>query len=287
VIEVSDETSRWTAARITGTFSFISTYGVFLQFVWLCGIGLLLRPCSFKRAIVIGAGMGLILANMFMTGSRGVVLVSLVFSIPFGWLWLSNALRTNARLTWRFWGIICFWVFALIVIPVLMNAVVERSTQAEDSNKRIMGSLLMPVYTLDQASLMGSGIGETFLGIGEVQGTSGIPDMQFEEIVQDRVGVEFGTLGYLFFLMAKVLFAFSAFKLFLSARSEYVRVWSTVFLMYQLEFLWQIPVYNAVAAIFYFASIGGIAVLSQHNARRASAVPTVPQRRAGVYLPAG
>ena len=267
VVDAAGAGAARAAARVTGTFSFISTYAVFLQFVWLCGLALLLRQRSFWKIIGLGGGLALVFANMFMTGSRGVVLLSMLSTLPFAWLWLSETLREFGRVSGKFWAGVIFAAIALTTMPILFNAVIERNLAAEDAVERISGTLLMPIYTFSEGSMLGTGIGETFLGVGELRGASGMTEMRYEEVIQDRVGVEFGVFGYAFFLFAKIWLVISAFKLYKGARTSYIKVWSLVSLVYQLQFIWQIPVYNAVASVFYFACVGAVAVLHERNAQ--------------------
>ncbi len=56
--------------RITGTFSYIAPYAVYLQFVFLAGLALFKLSGRGRSRILLGAGTALVFVNIVMTGSR-------------------------------------------------------------------------------------------------------------------------------------------------------------------------------------------------------------------------
>jgi hypothetical protein len=264
VIEVGEQDDLRSAARVSSTFSYISTYGAFLQFIWLCGLALLIRSGSGLRTVVLAIGMALILGNMLMTGSRGVALSSLVATVPFVVVWLIQGIRKGSASNW----IIAIGAFAgiavVLVMPVLFEALWERNLLADDANERVFGTLLTPIYTIENSSFFGRGIGSTFLGVSELR-QEDFSEMLFDEFSQDRTAVEFGIFGYLFFLGVKIWLVGVSIALWSKAKSEFVQVWALVSIMFQIEYVWVIPLYNAVASTFYFACIGAVVALNKIN----------------------
>ena len=75
-------------ARVTSTFSYISTYAAFLAVSWLLAwLALLRGRTAFDRRLA-GAALLLIAFNMGMNGSRALLLVALLSGMPFAWMLL-------------------------------------------------------------------------------------------------------------------------------------------------------------------------------------------------------
>jgi len=139
----------------------------------------------------------------------------------------------------------------------------KRNTEAKDSGGRITGALLSPINTLRGADFTGAGIGATFMGVREAGGSSN--EVGFDEVNVDRIGIEVGIFGYLFVTLFKLIFLGKALALYLNANDRTIKTWALVVFGYQVSFLWSIPVYNSVAAAFYFACLGIYAFLRKQN----------------------
>jgi hypothetical protein len=131
---------------------------------------------------------------------------------------------------------------------------IERNESAGDATDRIAATLLFPIYTVGNSEFWGEGLGATFLGLGQLLGT-GRFEYRFDEVFQDRLAVEVGILGYVFFLVFKVYFIAATWRFMRRTRTFSIKVWSLVSLTYQVSLLWSVPIYNSVAMIFSFFSI--------------------------------
>jgi hypothetical protein len=247
--EVAGRVGEETYVRITGTFSYISPYASYLQLVLFLAIGMLLTTATAAGRLCYSALVIAILVNLFMTGSRAPVLVSLLLGLLF-------APQVKRMLGGRFGfiglavGAVIFLVGAFLAQDVA-RALVERNEMAEDASGRIAGTLLMPLHTIAQSPFWGEGLGKTFLGLGELTG-AGTFSYLFDEITQDRLAVEVGIPGYLFFVAVKLYFLLATWRLARNAQVVFVQVWAMVSFAYQASLVWSIPLYNAVAAFYYF-----------------------------------
>lgn len=249
-------------ARITGTFSYITPYAVYLQFMFLVALALFNLSEHGRQRILLGLIVVLLLANMVMTGSRAPFLISVILAIPF----MLSALREIATRRGRALSMVAaFLVMGLFLFQFgdIFTILSERNREAMDARGRITGALLTPVITLRDAEFVGSGIGSTFMGVRELSRSS--EGAGFDEVNADRIGVETGIFGYLFVLIFKLVFLVKAFVLYRNAVDRTIKTWALVAFGFQLSLLWSIPVYNSVAAAFYFASIGLYVLLRKQS----------------------
>lgn len=251
----------WTAAdkiamfgdnrvRITGTFSYISPYTIYLQTIFLLGWLILLRSKTKIRVFVVGITIFLTFINLIMSGSRGPLLISVVLSIPFIYYYITKS-KFKLGLAIIIIGFI-FLSANLLLDP--FNAFTQRSEKAGDTEIRISGALFSPITTINTTNLIGSGIGKTFLGTIELSQKN--PSTVFDEINQDRIGVELGIVGYLLILFIKIYFLIKTYHLFKKVKNYEFTLWLWFSLAIQLSSIWSIPFYNSIASTFYFVAIG-------------------------------
>ena len=236
--------------RITSTFSYISPYTIYLQTIFLLCWVLLLTSKNKTKILLIVINIFLVFINLIMTGSRGPVLISAILSVPFIYYYFA---RSGKRLGVALMvGGLIFGAFNLLVDP--LNAFTQRAERAGDSEMRIYGALLSPIVTVSTTDIIGSGLGKTFLGLSEISPKN--PDTVFDEINQDRVGLELGIIGYLFVLFIKIYFLLKTFTLIKKVNTYEIKLWLWFSLSIQLSSIWAIPFYNSIAATFYFTAIG-------------------------------
>jgi hypothetical protein len=145
-----------------------------------------------------------------------------------------------------------------------LDLFVARLEGATDAESRIVGALMMPFNTLQDASFAGAGVGSSFAGMGEYLGTGQIDDANFNEIIHDRVGIELGTIGYIFVLLLKIGGAASVLHLALGSRNPRVQTWGLASAGYQISWVWVIPFYNSVGALLFFFFVSLYPMLRAH-----------------------
>lgn len=249
--------------RITGTFSYISPYTIYLQTIFLLGWLLLLRARTKTKVFVVGAILFLTFINLIMTGSRGPVLLSAILSLPFIYYYITKS-KFKFGLIILIGGFI-FFSLNLLIDP--FSAFSQRSEKAGDTEIRIAGALLSPITTITTTNFIGDGVGKTFLGTIELSQKN--PNTVFDEINQDRVGLELGTIGYLLVLFIKIYFLIKTFYLIKKVNNYEIKLWLWFSLTIQLSSIWSVPFYNSIAAIFYFTAIG-IYYLMRHKEKELS-----------------
>jgi hypothetical protein len=254
-------------ARVTSTFSYISTYAAFLTGAWLLSwIAALNARTRTAFAIAISA-LVVIAFNMGMNGSRWLLVSGAVAAVPFGLALLRKlgAVRSQVAALCVFAGLA--YVGASIFEPFALTA--ERGG-SEEAAERITGAIFTPLATFSQTSFVGSGIGSTFGGFEQL-GAQFRAATGFDEVNLDRVGVELGFASYGFMLVLKLYMMGKTVAVWRSTKSTKLRRWLVAVLLVQIAAGWQIPFYNSVAAYIYFAALG--LVLRIESPRRAIVAP--------------
>jgi hypothetical protein len=276
-------------ARITGTFSYISPYAIYLQFMYLAVWGLLLCSKQLRTRVIASVGLVLIFINIAMTGARANILICAILTVPFAFTFLTSV---SSRLgKHRVYLITLSIVIVGAFLYLAANpftALESRASQAGDTESRIAGSLLMPLTSIADLDLLGAGLGAAFGGISELsvdERTITRTLVELQEIQHDRIALEAGTLAYVFVLFVKIYYMINTFRLAQSAVHFETRVWALVSFCYQLGLVWQVPVFNATASAYYFLCIALYYWLRstndsllQQRQRVQSAIDTAPDR---------
>ncbi len=251
--------------RITGTFSYISTYASFLQFMFLVAWVTALTGRTGGARLAAYTALFAVFMNIAMTGSRAPTLIATVISVPFAILLIrkssSGLYQAGIAL-----ALVAASVGGLYGFSDPFAMILLRDEGAGDAEERISGALLAPIATIVSSSWLGEGIGATFGGLAELGITSSL-DWSFDEVNLDRIGIETGIIGYLFVLMVKITYMVKTLALVFRARSFDIRVWALAIFGYQLGLLWAIPLYNSVASALYFSALGLFYWLRYQNTR--------------------
>ncbi len=211
--------------RVTGTFSYISGMGAFVQVTTLLGMGLFLAGARSRLFLV---GLGFALATLPATGSRGVIVVVAASAI----IMLLAAVTSKLIGTKTALRIVV--VMAVLGAASLQTqdaawvALQQRAEGASYDENRLFTTFTNAFHFFDVAGFFGFGAGSANLGspalVKGVTPFSWLPmGNRFEE-ESGRIVIELGMFGWLFSLaMRAALFLWSA-KLVLGGRTRTVRV---------------------------------------------------------------
>ena len=246
--------------RVTATFSYISTYAAFLSAAWvLAWISILHGRKRFDQWLAAG-GLILISFNMGMNGSRALLVIAAITGFPFLMALMRKLGSIRSQLIALAIIVASGFVGTSILEPFVLTS--ERSVGPEEIVQRISGTLLTPYVTLTEIDFLGEGMGSTFGGYEQLGYRTATA---WDEVNLDRVGIELGIVGYLYLLVLKILMLAKAWGVYRRASSEDLRHWALAALLIQLSSVWQIPFYNAVAAIYYFCAVGLVYWLDQYE----------------------
>lgn len=277
-------------ARITSTFSYISGYTTYLNVIVLLLFYLLsaqrVSPSEKLKATILILLAGI---NLFMTGSRGTVVLSILSVIAYLIASVRLGLTFVTKLVFRIalLGSIALAIltFSQAAKKTYKESVDSFMTRVEDSRDEISGRLIdtfTPFKFLKEAGLFGYGIGTTYQGAAKFDVDWKKMPRDFEE-EPERIVLEMGFIGYLlvYFLRLYILFLF--WGLFLKLKSTDLKLLALTILLFQVQFL-QLNnlVFNLTSGIFYWFFTGFLFLLPKLDRSKVvlktSQNPNLPSR---------
>jgi len=241
--------------RITGTFSYISSYTTYLQFMIPLAWASLLNSTRKRNQLISATALAFLLANITMTGSRAPFIFSVAGSVPF---LISGLSRVAGQKVSRF-NLVVLVVIGLGGAGYLATGALagleDRNEGAGDASSRVSGAFLTPFNTFRDIEPLGEGLGSTAYNVALATNEQDRVSQSFDEVAHDRIGIETGYIGYLYVLFVKAFCTFSSVSLYLRAKSLPAKRWLLVSLMYQVTTLWSIPVHAAVGFIEYLVCL--------------------------------
>jgi hypothetical protein len=211
--------------RVTGTFSYISGMGAFVQATTLLGMGLFLAGARSRLFLI---GLGFALAALPATGSRGVIVVVATSAVIMLFAAVASRL-TGTRMAIRI--VLVMAILGAISLQTQDAAWVALQQRAEGSRAdegRFLTAFTNAFRYFDVAGYFGFGSGSANLGsaalVKDVTPFSWLPvGNRFEE-ESGRVVLELGMFGWLLSLAMRVALFFWSIKLAVAGRTRTVRV---------------------------------------------------------------
>jgi hypothetical protein len=253
------------SVRITGTFPYISGYAVYLSVCFALLVPLLLRPQSHLWQWVSIAEIAIIIANSFMTGSRGVILFQLIYLIGFVFLTVLRKPSYLQHYVKRF--ALPAVVTVLIVwywLRPAFDAFALRATDSDSAIQRITDSFTF-IPNFQFKGLDGYGVGATHQAVSALRNTLRLPPGEaipvgFESEL-GRIAIEIGPIGFFLWYGLRFALLWELFRLFWKLRTPFLQHLAlAAFLTHLILFTGQLVVHN-VFSIYYWAMAGFIILL--------------------------
>ena len=210
--------------RVTGTFSYISGMGAFVQATVLLGMGLFLAGARSRLFLV---GLGFALAALPATGSRAVIVTVAISAV----IMLCSALP--ARLIGLRSAVRIILVMAVLGAISLQTqdaawvALQERAESARYDENRFLTAFTNAFDYFDVAGLFGFGAGAANLGspalVPDMARFSWLPVGGLFEEESGRLVLELGMIGWLFSMALRTALLLWAMKLAFRGRTRAVR----------------------------------------------------------------
>jgi len=258
-------------ARVTGTFSYIAGYSIFLTFAFTITLGAVVMRANLKEVVLLGGFLVGVFLNALMTGSRTAVwwcIINLsLFLGVYCFLKLKSLIPTLFKLS---------LVFALGFYLLSQNPQVNQiysafSSRAHAFSEEITNRLddnFTPFKFLNQAGLIGYGMGTTYPPSYRYIKNWHDMTQDFEE-EPERVLLELGLVGYLLVYSWRFLIFIYCLSICFKLRRfrEFGLVLSLT--IYQVSFLQMNHLlFNATSSFLYWFAIGCV-VLIRHNRLKA------------------
>lgn len=253
--------------RVTGTFSYLTGYATYLLTCLCLLLPVISRPQPRLWQVLTLAEGGLIAVTSFMTGSRGLVLGSVLLVSGYGLLLALTSFPSF------------FSVARKLVLPGIVGffAVYQGGrlafesfwTRVENANdnlaNRILNPFTQPFNNFYLKGLDGYGLGATFQANGIIRrvfrlSPGEIIPVYFENEM-GRIGLEIGPIGFFLWYGLRLVLLFTLFRVFLQLTHPFLRQLALSTFVYQsVTFIAQM-VYNHTANVYHWFFYGFIFLL--------------------------
>ncbi|MGB7441349.1 MAG: hypothetical protein WA919_09805 [Coleofasciculaceae cyanobacterium] len=246
--------------RITGTFSYIGGYAIYLivSFALLIPLLSINQPKWWRLATI--AELLLVTVNSFMSGSRGVVFAEVLFLL--GYLAAQGFTRpaSTIRLVKQFLlPVIVVSLAASIWFQPAIDNFVLRATSNSDVSGRITNSFSSPLEFAQYKGLDGYGIGSTLPGGRALRSAFKLPPAEvipvYFESEMGRITLEIGPIGFLLWYGLRVSLLVALWLVFWQLKRPFLRQLAlTAFLIHLIQFNGQLIVNHTVLVYYWFLS---------------------------------
>jgi len=248
------------AVRVTGTFSYINNYTVYL----LVCFGLLIFFLSINQSrwwwLLSICELFLVTVNSFMTGSRGVVIASVLFLIGYlgikGFTQPASTLRLIKQLLLP---VMIVAIAASIWFRPAIDAFWLRSTSSDSVFERVLYSFTQPFEFIKYKELDGYGTGATHQAAPVLREILGLPAGESIPVGYEpemgRVALELGPIGFLLWYGLRVSIIIALWSVFLKLKSPFLRQLAlTAFLIQAIQISGQLVFHHTFSVYYWFLS---------------------------------
>ncbi len=256
------------AVRITGTFSYISGYGVYL----IVCFGLLIPMLAVKQSQewrwICIIELFLVSVNSLMTGSRGTIFTEVLIVVCYlgakGLTKPASALRLIKQL-------IVPVLIASIAVAIwfrpAINAFWQRTTAHRDVSERISLSFLEPFYFMEYKQLDGYGTGATHQAAPVLRRALDLPVGEVitapYEAEMGRIALELGPFGFLFWYGMRMSILVALWLTFWKLKRPFLQNLALAAFLIQAAQINSFLVFTPTYAVYYWFLSGFIFLLPQ------------------------
>lgn len=192
--------------RATGTFSYIAGYAAYLQTMSALILPMLVIQHSKIWKFLFRLTLGSVLLGILFTGSRGPVVVLVLFLA--GYFIFNRAFRALGL----YRQFLVPLAVGLIVVPLYFSESVgafgDRFTANQDIGMRILASFTTPIDYMMHSGMYGYGAGATYQANDKIRDVFGLPDglkiPVFYESEPERVMLELGPVGFFLWYLLRL-----------------------------------------------------------------------------------
>jgi hypothetical protein len=256
------------SVRITGTFSYISTYGIYLAACFSLIIPMIFRNQSKLWHWVTIVELLLLLVNSLMTGSRSTVFLQVLMLLGYFGIQFLNKPASTLHSLKKFLPLaIIVAIAASIWFRPAIDAFWLRTTGNQDVSGRVSGTFLEPVEFIKYTGLDGYGTGATHQATPMLRKILNLPPGEVipvgYESEMGRVTLELGPFGFLFWYGLRVSTAIALWNVYLNLQRPFLRQLAlTAFLFQAIQFNGPL-VFNYAFSLYYWFFTGFIFLLPQ------------------------
>ncbi|MBW4462395.1 MAG: hypothetical protein KME47_19470 [Nodosilinea sp. WJT8-NPBG4] len=253
--------------RVTGTFSYLTGYATYLLTCLCLLLPVVSRPQPPLWQVLALTEGGLIAVTSFMTGSRGLVLGSVLLIAGYG---LLLALTSFSNFSSSARKLVLPGIVSFLAVSqggrLAFESFWSRVESANDSiAARILSPFTEPFSNFALKGLDGYGLGSTFQANVIIRQVFQLPPGEvipvYFENEMGRIGLEIGPIGFFLWYGLRIVLLFTLFKVFLQLTHPFLRQLALSIFVYQgVTFIAQM-VYNHTANVYHWFFYGFIFLL--------------------------
>jgi hypothetical protein len=256
------------SVRVTGTFSYIAGYSVYLATCFSLILPLISLNQSRLWQLLTVAELMLIAITSFMTGARGMILTAVLL---LGGYFFVQGFTDFSKFLNTFKNFLLPGVAAIVVVSYGFQSAVDslwlRVTSNQDMSQRVTGSYLEPFNNFQFKGLDGFGVGATFQANPLIRQIFGLPAGEdipvYYESEMGRIALEIGPVGFFLWYGLKLVLLVLLFRVFWSLKRPFLKQLAlSAFLIQSINFSAQL-VFNQTANLYYWFFYGFIYLLPQ------------------------
>jgi hypothetical protein len=248
------------AVRVTGTFSYLSGYSIYLFFCFGLLIPLLLTQQKKTWRLLSIVELLLIIVNSLMTGSRGVVIALVLFILGYsatkGLLQPTKLVRLIKKLVVP---TLIVTLAAAIWFQPAIDAFWLRTTSHQDIPARIVNSFTQPFKFIQYKQLDGYGTGSTHQAAPALRRVFNLPRGEFiptyYEAEMGRVALELGPIGFGLWYGLRVSLLISLWLVFRKLKRPFLRELAlAAFLIHAIQINGHLVFHHTFSVYYWFLS---------------------------------
>jgi hypothetical protein len=254
--------------RVTGTFSYIGSYGAYLFVCFGLLISMLTARHSYWLNWIAIPALLLVTVNSIMNGSRSVVFALGLFLIGYFGI---KAVTPNSRMLHSLKKFLLPVLIIVIAISIWFQPAIDsfmrRSTYNKDVNGRVALTFEQPLAFMEYKELDGYGTGATHQAtqalrrVLDLPPGEGIP--QVYEPEPGRIMLELGPIGFFFWYALRITILVNIWLVFWKLRRPWLKELALAVFLIQAIQLYNLLVFNYAFSVYYWFLSGFIFLLPQ------------------------
>ena len=256
------------AVRVTGTFSYIGGYSVYLGVCFSLLLSLITKQQTMLWRWLTIIELSLIAITSFMTGARGLM-IFIILQLT-GYFCLEGA-RNFSGLVNSFSKFLFPAIISFVLVTTKFSAAIDSfSTRISNSNTevlllRITGMFTEPFKFFEYALFDGYGAGATFQANGVIRSVFQLPAGEHIPVYYEgetgRIALELGIIGFFFWYGFKIVLLMAMWRVYQQLKRPFLRQLAVcIFLFQAISFTGQL-VFNHTANLYHWFFNGFIFLL--------------------------
>lgn len=248
------------AVRVTGTFSYLSGFSIYLT---VC-FGLLIPSLSYEQSrfwrSVSTAELILVMANSFMTGARSLIFFEILYLIGYFSIRLLIQPKNTLQFLQRFFPpLVVITAAVTIWFQSAIDAFMQRLTANKDVSGRVSGGLTEPFEFFKLKGFDGYGTGATHQATPVLRRALSLPAGEtipvYFEGEMGKVALELGPFGFFIWYALRLALVVLLWVTFLQLKRPFLRELAlTAFLIHAIQLSGQLVFHHTFLVYYWFFS---------------------------------